>query len=81
MTPAEHKRRRRRLLRMMEPDSIATLPAATERLRNRDVHYPYRQDSDFHYLTGFPEPDAVAVLSPGRSPGGYVIFCRPRDAG
>ena len=81
MTPAEHKRRRRRLMRMMEPDSIAILPAATERLRNRDVHYPYRQDSDFHYLTGFPEPDAVAVLIPGRSHGEYVLFCRPRDAG
>ncbi len=80
MKANEHKRRRRQLMRMMEPKSIAILPAATERIRNRDVHYPYRQDSDFHYLTGFPEPEAVAVLIPRRSHGEYVLFCREKDA-
>lgn len=79
MRPNEHKRRRRQLMRMMEPESIAILPAATERIRNRDVHYPYRQDSDFYYLTGFPEPEAVAVLIPKRTHGEYVLFCRERD--
>jgi Xaa-Pro aminopeptidase len=66
-------------MRMMEPQSIAILPAAPETLRNRDVHYPYRQDSDFHYLTGFPEPAALAVLIPGRKAAEYILFCRPRD--
>ena len=75
----EFKKRRRQLMRMMEPDSIAILPAAPERIRNRDVHYPYRQDSDFYYLTGFPEPEAVAVLIPGRKQAEYVLFCRERD--
>ncbi len=62
----EFARRRRQLMDMMAPNSIAILPAARERLRNRDVEYAYRQDSDFFYLTGFPEPEAVAVLIPGR---------------
>ena len=48
--------------------------------RNRDIEYPYRPDSDFFYLTGFPEPDAVALLLPGREAGEYLLFCRERDA-
>jgi Xaa-Pro aminopeptidase len=75
----EFARRRRNLMAQMEPDSIAVLPAAPERTRNRDVEYPYRQDSDFWYLTGFPEPEAVMVLLPGREHGEYVLFCRERD--
>ena len=54
--------------------------AAPERVRNNDAHYPYRQDSDFHYLTGFPEPDAVLALVPGREPSETILFCRERDA-
>jgi len=80
MTTAEYKRRRRRLITAMTPGSIALLPAAVESLRNRDVHYPYRQDSDFFYLTGFPEPEELAVLVPQRKEGGLVLFCRPRDS-
>lgn len=79
MTKKEFARRRRALMRMMEPDSIAILPAAPESIRNRDVHYPYRPDSDFYYLTGFAEPEAVAVLIPGREQAEYVLFCRERD--
>ncbi|MEN8174693.1 MAG: Xaa-Pro aminopeptidase [Pseudomonadota bacterium] len=80
MTQAEYRRRRRQLMGMMEKGSIAILPAAPERKRNRDVYHPYRQDSDFHYLTGFSEPDAVAVLIPGRKRGEYILFCRERNA-
>ena len=75
----EFSRRRRQLMRMMGRDSIAIIPAAPERLRNRDVEYPYRPDSDFYYLTGFGEPEAVAVLVPGRQHGEYLLFCRERD--
>ena len=64
---------------LMEPNSIAIVPAARERLRSRDTEYPFRQDSDFFYLTGFPEPDAVLVLIPGRRHGQYVVFCRESD--
>jgi Xaa-Pro aminopeptidase len=75
----ECKRRRRDAVRALGADSVLILPAAAEVTRNRDVHYPFRQDSDFAYLTGFPEPDAVAVLVPKRKEGEFVLFCRPRD--
>lgn len=80
MNSKEFARRRRQLMRMIGKGGIAILPAAPPRVRNRDVEYAYRQDSDFHYLTGFPEPEAVAVLMPGREHGEYVLFCRDRDA-
>lgn len=66
-------------MRMMGRGAIAVIAAAPVRIRNRDVDYPYRQDSDFFYLTGFPEPDAVAVLVPGRPQGEFILFCRERD--
>ena len=79
MQTLEFARRRRELIRMMGHGSIAIVPAAHERIRNRDSHYPFRQDSDFHYLSGFPEPDAVLVLVPGRRQAEYILFCRERD--
>ena len=79
MTNAEFKRRRRQLARMMGPGSIAILPSAPIARRNRDADYPYRPDSDFYYLTGFPEPESVAVLIPGRRHAEYVLFCREKD--
>lgn len=79
MIRSEFKRRRSQLMRMMGPGSIAILPAAQVCTRNRDVHFPYRPDSDFQYLTGFPEPDAVAVLIPGRKQAEYILFCREKD--
>jgi Xaa-Pro aminopeptidase len=76
----EFTRRRRQLMRLMGKDAIAILPAAPERTRNNDVLYNFRQDSDFHYLTGFGEPEAVAVLIPGRPQGEVVMFVRERNA-
>ncbi len=58
---------------------IAIIAAATETVRNDDVHHPFRQNSDFWYLTGFGEPDAVAVLDPSHPDEPYVLFVRPRD--
>jgi Xaa-Pro aminopeptidase len=58
---------------------IAIIPAASERTRNADTHYEFRQDSDFFYLTGFDEPDAVLVVSPRRDAARDVLFLRPRD--
>lgn len=78
--PAEEfAERRARLMAAMGQDSIAILYGATEQARNSDVHYPFRQDSDFLYLTGFNEPDAVTVLVPGREAGEFLLFCRDRD--
>ncbi|MGI9290430.1 MAG: Xaa-Pro aminopeptidase [Gammaproteobacteria bacterium] len=79
MNQREFARRRRAIMRMTGKGSIAILPAAPMRLRNRDVEYPYRQDSDFQYLTNFSEPESVAVLVPGREQGELLIFCRERD--
>ncbi|HAZ61218.1 MAG TPA: Xaa-Pro aminopeptidase [Gammaproteobacteria bacterium] len=80
MDQEEFARRRRRLMEHVGKGSIAILPTAVERIRNRDVHYPFRPDSDFYYLSGFPEPEAVIVLVPGRAQGEFLIFCRERDA-
>jgi Xaa-Pro aminopeptidase len=66
-------------MRLMGRDSIAILPAAPTRQRNNDVEYNYRPDSDFYYLTGFAEPEAVAVLIPGRPAAEYVLFVRDRN--
>lgn len=66
-------------MQQMEQDSIAILPSAQMVVRSRDTEYKFRQDSDFYYLTGFNEPDAVLVLVPGRKHGECIIFCRERD--
>ncbi|NLA67797.1 MAG: M24 family metallopeptidase [Gammaproteobacteria bacterium] len=76
---ASYRRRRRQLMRMAGEDAILVLPAAPERVRSRDTLYPYRQDSDVLYLSGFDEPDAVLVLVPGRRHGETLLFCRERD--
>jgi len=75
----EFARRRKNLMQMVGKGGIAILPAAPIRTRSRDVEYRFRQDSDFYYLTGFAEPDAVAVIAPGRDSGEFLLFCRDRD--
>ena len=79
ISKTEFARRRKNLMSLMEPGSIAIIPSAREQVRSRDTHYAFRQDSDFFYLSGFAEPDAVLVLIPGRRHGQFVIFCRERD--
>ena len=79
MKQGEFRKRRKKLMDMLGDDSIAILPAAPEKIRNRDVTYRYRQDSDFYYLTEFAEPEAVIALIPGRSQGEFVLFCRERN--
>lgn len=74
-----YAKRRRQLMRIAGDEAILVLGAAPERVRSRDTHYPYRQDSDFWYLTGFDEPESVLVLVPGRSHGEVLLFCRERD--
>ena len=79
ITRQEFARRRKALINQMEPNSIAILTASSEHIRNRDADYAYRQDSDFYYLSGFPEPHAVIALVPKREHGEYLLFCRERD--
>lgn len=79
MQKKEFTKRRQHLMDIMGPDTIAVLPNAPVANRNRDVDYPYRSDSSFHYLTGFDEPESVLVLIPEREHGEYILFCRERD--
>jgi Xaa-Pro aminopeptidase len=79
MDKREFARRRKKLMGVMDENCIAIVPTAPVHHRNRDVEYPYRADSDFYYLTGFPEPEAVAVLAPGRPQGEFILFCRESD--
>lgn len=79
MDKREFPRRRKRLMDMMGSETVAIIPTAPVSVRNRDVEFPYRPDSDFYYLTGYAEPEAVMVLVPDRHHGEYVLFCRERD--
>ncbi len=79
ITNKEFARRRQQLMAQMEENSIAILPSAPVHIRNRDVEHKFRQDSDFYYLSGFPEAESVLVLIPGREHGEAVLFCRERD--
>jgi Xaa-Pro aminopeptidase len=74
---AQHAQRRVRLAQAMEA-GVAVIPTAPERIRNRDTHYPYRYDSYFYYLTGFPEPEAVLVVVGGKEPRS-ILFCREKN--
>src|SRR5258705_1818121 len=60
-------------------DAMAIVPAAPETARNSDVSHPFRQNSDFFFLTGFDEPDAVALFNPAHAKERFVLFVRPRD--
>ncbi len=80
MTNAHFFARRRRLLKTIG-DGVAIIPTAPEVVRNRDAHYPYRFDSYFWYLSGFPEPEAVIVLIgalDGKSKPKSILFCRDK---
>ena len=79
MTTVRDYARRRQNLMQHIGDGIAIVPSAPIARRNGDVLYRYRPDSDFFYLTGFSEPETVAVLIPGRASGEFLIFCRERN--
>ena len=79
MKQTEFKKRRKQLMQQIGIGNIALIGSAATRVRNRDVDYPFRQDSDFYYLTGFNEPDSLAVFIPGRKQGEYILFCREFD--
>jgi Xaa-Pro aminopeptidase len=79
MSAVNYRRRRRAFLDALSADAVAIVPAAAEAVRSRDVHHPFRQSSDLTYLSGFPEPDALAVFAPRRKEGEFVLVCRPRD--
>ncbi len=75
----EYAARRRDLMATMEPNSIAVLVSAPERIRSKDTYHRFKQDTTFSYLSGFPEANAVMVLIPGRDQGKFILFCREKD--
>ena len=75
----EYARRRKQFLRMVGVGNIAVIASASVCQRNADVEFAFRQNSDFYYLSGFDEPEAVIVFVPGRKQGEYVLFCREYD--
>ncbi|AUH71232.1 Xaa-Pro aminopeptidase [Legionella sainthelensi] len=74
----EYQARRRDLTQKLPEGSIAIIPAAHESIRNGDAHYRFRQESNFYYLTGFNEPDAVLILISGLDQQS-ILFNRPRN--
>jgi len=79
MQASEFENRRQQLMDQVGKGNIAIIASANNRTRNRDVDYPFRQDSDFFYLTGFNEAQALAVFIPGRKQGQYILFCQEFD--
>jgi len=75
----EYAARRKDLMSMMADNSIAVIAAAPEKVRSKDTLYPYKQSTNFSYLSGFSEPCAVMLLIPNRQQGECVLFCRDKD--
>ena len=75
----EYAKRRLQLMEIAGEESVIIVHAAAQKIRNNDVGYPYRQDSDFLYLSGFSEPGAMMVLLPEEKGGHSILFCRERD--
>jgi len=69
----------KKFIEQMDENSIAIIPAAHEASRSYDTEFKFRQDSDFDYLTGFPEPDAIAVIDPSNKRSPFTLYVRPRD--
>ena len=75
----EYAKRRLQLMEIAGEESVIIVHAAAQKIRNNDAGYPYRQDSDFLYLSGFSEPGAMMVLLPEDKGGHSILFCRERD--
>jgi len=69
----------KRFIEQMDENSVAVIPAAHEVTRSYDTEFKFQQDPDFYYLTGFPEPDAIAVIDPKNKKSPYTLYVRPRD--
>src|SRR5688572_23204559 len=76
---SEFAKRRKTLMQKIDPQSLVILTAAPMAYRNNYHEYPYRQNSDFYYLTGFEEPEAIAILAPKRKEGEFILFNRKHN--
>lgn len=76
---SEYAKRRKQIMQKIGPTGVVIVPSSPEIERNGDANYPFRQNSDFYYLTGFDEPDAILVLVPHRTGGEFILFNRVHD--
>lgn len=74
-----YEARRKAFMEKMQPDAVAVLRSTPEFERSEGMEIPYRQNSDFYYLTGFEEPEAICVLAPNHKEHQYILFVRPRN--
>ena len=79
MNIEEFKRRRALLVESLHDNSAVVLSGSAEVTRNSDCHFPYRQDSDFYYLTGFEEPKAFLLLLKEQGKARFILFNRPKN--
>ena len=79
ITAQEYAARRQRFLKTLSPNSVAIVSTNPEYNRTQDINFYFRPNGNFYYLTGFDEPEAVAVFIPGRAEGEYLLFNRTRD--
>ena len=79
ITAEEYKQRRKKLMQQLGDNSIAVIVTNTEQQRNKDTFFPFRPNSSFYYLTGFIEPDAIAILIPNDAEGIFILLNRPRQ--
>ncbi|MEH6453245.1 MAG: aminopeptidase P N-terminal domain-containing protein, partial [Psychromonas sp.] len=75
----EFKQRREHFFNKMIVNSVAVFPAGQEQTRSKDTEYPFRQNSDFYYLTGFNEPDACLILIKHAEQCQTILFNRKKD--
>lgn len=75
----EYRARRDALIAQLPANAAVVLPGASLVTRSHDSEYTFRQNSDFYYLTGITEPDALLVLLPGHDAGQSIVFCQDRD--
>lgn len=79
MPMKEFAARRQHLIQHIGPAGIVIVKASPMQFRNYYHEYAYRQNSDFHYLTGFNEPEAILILAPNHPEGEFILFCQPND--
>lgn len=79
ISPEVYAARRETFVKQVGTSGVAIFPAAPSSIRSHDTEYRYRQDNDFFYLTGFPEPEALCLLSPQHETERFILFVRPRD--
>ena len=73
------RRQLKNFIEQIGKDAVAIIPAAHEVTKSYDTEFKFHQDPDFYYLTGFPEPDAIAVINPSNKKNPFTLFVRPRD--